>query len=879
MQEEISFGVWLRKQRRALDLTRQVFADQVGCAEVTVRRIEAGTLKPSKELASILLEKLGIPETERSQWISFARGLSSFPRTSTPPSKKPITNLPAPLTTFIGREKELKDVIGPINKHRLITLTGPGGVGKTRLSIKVAEQVLEDYVDGVWFVEFAPVLDPLLVPRTTAIVIGLREESQRPAIDMLSEYLREKQVLIILDNCEHLLDACAQLADTLLKRCPNLKILITSREALGILGEAVYPVPSLELPDMQQLLERFRDYESIRLFEERAQLVQFDFSLTLENVASVAQICQRLDGIPLAIELAAAKVAVFSTEKIAKQLHESFNLLAQGSRTALPRHQTLRASIEWSWNLLTEPERRLMRQLSVFAGGWTLEAAQSVCDGDVGFLLNSLVTKSLITMNQRTENNTRYFFHETIRQYAREKLVESGESEVVHGRHLEFFLSVALRFEQEAHGTQLLNGIVSVNAEHDNLLDAMNWAGMSGRAQSGLRLGSALHYYWLCRGYWSIGRDSLERLLSLPEAAEHTTARADALNLAGDLAIQQGDLKAAWALLEESKTIGLELGEAGKSCLGWTRMLLGQSLMRHDKVTAQYELDQGVVLLREAGGGWRLAIALLVRGWLAGSQGDLTKARELFTESLGILQNLDDTWTSADPTGALGWVFYCLGEYAIAFAHLQQALEIYRTAEDIFDLRSTLATLGAIALLTGNEEQASEYFDKRLAIARELMNKASLASALCDLGIAVGHLGDAARSTALLNEGLELSQGIGNMYLIAACLTGLASIQQKPHRAAQILAASQAAFELSGKFIEPLYRIEHERAENKIRELLDAQDFAKFSEEGYAITVEQAIALALEPAEELTEIKLPPATDIQNRINPASASRSGKQTG
>jgi len=210
---------------------------------------------------------------------------------------------------------------------------------------------------------------------------------------------------------------------------------------------------------------------------------------------------------------------------------------------------------------------------------------------------------------------------------------------------------------------------------------------------------------------------------------------------------------------------------------------------------------------------------------------------------------------------------------------LQQALEIYRTAEDIFDLRSTLATLGAIALLTGNEEQASEYFDKRLAIARELMNKASLASALCDLGIAVGHLGDAARSTALLNEGLELSQGIGNMYLIAACLTGLASIQQKPHRAAQILAASQAAFELSGKFIEPLYRIEHERAENKIRELLDAQDFAKFSEEGYAITVEQAIALALEPAKELTEIKLPPATDIQNRINPASASRSGKQTG
>src|SRR6266498_4385751 len=245
MQEEISFGTWLRKQRRALDFSRQSFSNQVGCAEVTLRRIEAGALKPSKELASILLEKLGIPDTERSQWISFARGLSGFPLSSTSPSRKPSTNLPAPLTTFIGREKEQSDVIKLITKHRLVTLTGPGGVGKTRLSTKVGEQVLRDYDDGVWFVEFAPVLDPLLVQRTTAIAIGLRDEPQRPVIDMLSDYLTEKQTLIILDNCEHLLGACAQLADSLLKRCPSLKILTTGREALGILGEAMYLVPSL----------------------------------------------------------------------------------------------------------------------------------------------------------------------------------------------------------------------------------------------------------------------------------------------------------------------------------------------------------------------------------------------------------------------------------------------------------------------------------------------------------------------------------------------------------------------------------------------------------------------------------------------------------
>jgi non-specific serine/threonine protein kinase len=475
------------------------------------------------------------------------------------------------------------------------------------------------------------------------------------------------------------------------------------------------------------------------LFEERAQLVQFDFSLTLENAASVAQICQRLDGIPLAIELAAAKVATFSTEQIAKQLHESFNLLAQGSRTALPRHQTLRASIEWSWNLLTESERKLMRQLSVFAGGWTLEAAQFVCDGDVVFLLNALATKSLIAMHQRRETNTRYFFHETIRQYAREKLAVSGESDIVLGRHLDFFLSVALRFEQEAHGTQLLNGIISVNAEHYNLLEAMNWAGISGRAQSGLRLGAALHYYWLCRGYWSIGRDSLEQLLRLPEAGEHTTDRANALNLAGDLAIQQGDLKAARILLEESKIIGLELGQAGKACLGWTLMLLGQSLMGHDNTMAQYELDQSVALLREAGVSWRLAIALLVRGWLAASQGDLGQGRDFYTESLDILRKVGDTWTSADPIGALGWVFYCLGAYDTASAYLQQALAIYRAGEDKFSTPGIYADLGSIALLQGNKQQAIAYFETSLSIAREVMNKKRIASTLCDLGIAVGH--------------------------------------------------------------------------------------------------------------------------------------------
>jgi non-specific serine/threonine protein kinase len=812
---------------------------------VTLRRIESGTLKPSKELAGILLEKLGIPETERPQWISFARGLSSFPAQSPPSLTKSKSNLPTPLTTFIGREKEQADVIGLITKHRLVTLTGSGGVGKTRLSIIVVEQVLENYANGVWLVELAPILDPLLVPRTIALTLGLRDDPQRSTIDLLSDYLREKRMLILIDNCEHVLEACAQLIDTMLKSCPDLKILATSREPLNIAGEAIYRVPSLGLPNLQQILDTFKNYESIQLFEERAQLVQFDFSLTLENATSVAQICQRLDGIPLAIELAAAKVAVFSTEQIAKQLHQSFNLLVGGSRTALPRQQTLRASISWSWNLLTEAEQRLMRQLSVFVGGWTLEAAQSVCDGDVLKLLNSLVTKSLVVMNQRAETGARYSFHETIRQYAHEKLEESGESEVVRGRHLDFFLTVALRFEQEAHGSHLLSGIVSVNAEHDNLLEAMNWAGESGRSESGLRLGSALHYYWLCRGYWSVGRGSLERLLTSPQATEHTTARAEALNLAADLATQQGDLAAARTWLEESIVIGRELGEVGKPYLAWARMILGETWMSHDKVMAQSELDQSVVLFRERGESWRLAIALVVRGWLAASQGDMRQARDFYRESLDILLKVGDAWTSADPTGALGWVYYCLGEYDTAVTYLQQALAIYRVAEDKFSTPGIFANLGCIALLQGDDRQGIAYFETSLSIARQAMNNKQIAGTLGKLGIAFGHCGEYARARMFFREGLELSQETGDIYLVATCLTGLAGIQQA-HRATKMFAAAQAALARSGEFIEPFYRVERDRIENKIRDALNAQEVEKLWEEGRAMTIEQAIALALE---------------------------------
>jgi predicted ATPase/DNA-binding XRE family transcriptional regulator len=640
MQDEISFGKWLRKQRRALDLSRQAFANQVGCAEVTLRRIEAGTLKPSKELASIILEKLNIPEAERPQWISFARGLSAFPLSSTPSSNKPITNLPAPLTTFIGREKEQPEVVGLVAKHRLVTLTGSGGVGKTRLSIKVGEQVLENYADGVWLVELASLSNPALIAQTFAAVFGISAQSTIPLTNLLINFLRAKSVLLIVDNCEHLLDACAHLIDTLLKSCPHLKILATSREPLGITGEAIYLVPSLELPSLQQLINTFRDFESVHLFEERAQLIQFDFSLTLENAASVAQICQRLDGIPLAIELAAAKVGVLSTEQIAKQLDESFNVLTGGSRTALPRHQTLRASMNWSWGLLTEAEQTLMRQLSVFAGGWTLEAAQAICDRDVFELSDSLLKKSLIVMHQETGRETRYRFHETIRQYAHEKLVEAGEDESTRKRHRDWFLAWVETVDPIFYVD--LAWFNLIESEHDNLRAALVWSQARHEFEICARIAFALTEFWNTRGYIREGRKWLESALDHRESLSKIVL-AKTLFTTSRFALRLGDYPTAEAYGKESVALFRELGDNRN--LAWALRGLGEVYMwANESERSRPFFAEAMTLFQEVGDKRGICYSLIVLGSDAIMKDEYKHGMALLNEHQTLAYELDDMW-------------------------------------------------------------------------------------------------------------------------------------------------------------------------------------------------------------------------------------------
>ena len=495
---EITFGSWLRNQRRMLDFSRQALADRVGCAEITLRRIESGTLKPSKELARVLLEKLDIPRSELERWVLFARGLSGFP-TSPDETNSTVSksNLPVFLTKFIGREKEQAEIIQLLKRNRLVTLIGSGGVGKTRLAGIVGQQMEGEYPHGVWMVELASLNDLTLVPQTVAGLFGMTTQSEVQYTELLLNFLRTKHTLIVLDNCEHLLQACAQLAEALLKNCPNLNILATSREPLQIMGEAVYHVPSLEIPDDQQSLKTYKDFASMRLFEERAQLAQSDFSLTVENIPAVIQICRRLDGIPLAIELAAARVNILSVEQIAARLHESFDLLTSGSRTVLPRQQTIRGSIDWSWNLLSKEERIVLCRLTVFAGGWTLESAEMVCSGNgievrhVAALMLQLAAQSLIVVSQDKDRERRYRLHEIIRQYAREKM-DPGEENLIRSQHLKYYLEFSKQAEPALAGPQQMEWVTRLNAEMDNLRSALDWASKTD-LEAGLYIVGRLH--------------------------------------------------------------------------------------------------------------------------------------------------------------------------------------------------------------------------------------------------------------------------------------------------------------------------------------------------------------------------------------------------
>jgi len=459
-------------------------------------------------------------------------------------------NLPYQLTSFIGREQEIAQLEELVTANRLVTLTGAGGAGKTRLAIEVASRLIDAFADGVWLVELAALSDPRLVPQAVAKALEVKEQPARPVIETLSDYLASKKLLLVLDNVEHLLEACVHLVDEIVRRSPDITVLVTSRERLGMTGELTYRVPSLTVPRTSETVtpETVSRYEGVRLFVERAKLTRPDFDLTAENASCVASICARLDGMPLAIELAAPRLRSMSVEELSQRLDQRFALLTDGSRTALPRHRTLRSMLDWSHDLLTEREQAMLRRVAVFAGGWTLASAEQVCAGDgidasdVCEQLTSLVDKSLAVTDERA-GATRYRMLETVRQYALDRLRESGEEAQWRGSHLACFVALGSEFNKEVMGTKQQAWLARIASEHDNLRAALAWSAESSPIE-GLRLAQGLSAFWRIRGFLAEGREWFARLLDVVPIDLRTRLRARGLYAAALFAILQGDYAA-----------------------------------------------------------------------------------------------------------------------------------------------------------------------------------------------------------------------------------------------------------------------------------------------------------------------------------------------
>jgi predicted ATPase len=647
--------------------------------------------------------------------------------------EEPNQNLPVQVTSFVGRERELAEVRGRLAETHLLTLTGAGGAGKTRLALQVAAELLNSYPDGVWFIDLAPLNDPLLVSPTIMTTLGVADEPGRAPLVVLGDYLRRRIVLLVLDNCEHLIDACAQLAEALLRQCPGLRILATSREMLGVAGELAWRVPSLSLPDPQQPLTvaELERSEAIQLFVQRARLVQPGFTLTDEIAGTLAQICRRLDGIPFAIELAAARTRALSPEQILARLDDRFRLLSGGSRTVRPRQQTLRAMVDWSYDLLSGPEQRLLHWVSVFAGSFSLEAAEAVCGdseqetgcqmwsfpspiptGAILDLLFQLVDKSLVVA-ERQGNADRYRLLETIRLYAGEKLQEAREGLTVGARHAAFFQTLAERARPELNGPDQPVWSARLAVEHDNLRGALRWSIERDTVQ-GLRLAGDLGHFWRLQGDHREGRRWLENLLARTidrvEAVdpavrrEIQVARAQALRVLGTLAIDQGDYAAATSFLEES--VKLYRAAEDKNGYASALMLLGYMVAVDDPAGARRIWDECLPLAREVGDLRVISAILGYLGLLAARDHDISRARALVEESLAFRLQLGGTWLIARAHEDLGTFAFLEGDLSLAKRHWQEALRMSRQLHDRRIGGSVHLHLARLARAEGNGEQA-----------------------------------------------------------------------------------------------------------------------------------------------------------------------------
>jgi predicted ATPase/DNA-binding XRE family transcriptional regulator len=831
MEPHPTFGQWVKLRRRRLDFTRESLAICVGCSLATIEKVETGERRPSRQIAELLARCLQVPSGEVSALVSFARGETVHMPPALqalidhPTGLTPLSNLPAPPTAFIGREREVEEVSALLRQAevRLLTLTGPPGIGKTRLSLRVASRMGAEFGDGVFFVPLAPINDESLVAPAIAQSLGVRETSSQPSLEALKSRLRDKRLLLVLDNFEQVVPA-GRIVGELLSAAPGLKVLATSRTLLRVYGEHTFSVPPMSLPDHAHLpqFESLTGYEAIDLFMQRARAVYPGFTLTSDNAQVVAQICHKLDGLPLAIELAAHRMKVLSPQKVLAHLEERLDLLVEGADNLPARQRTLRGAIDWSYDLLDPGEQALFRRLSVFAGGCTLEAAEVVCNFELSADTNqpqnsklveiltalaSLVDKSLLRREDIAEEPW-FSMLETIREYAWEKLsLDEGEMQEAIRHHAEYYLRLAEETEPLLSGEQQGSWLARLEREHDNFRAALRRSHERGDITMLARLGATLRRFWYLHAHMSEGRQWLQKALAaegrdlLPRDLQ-----AKVLHGIGTLAWAQGDNTAAGRFFQESLAIWRELGDKR----GVANMLN----------------NLGIVAL---------------------PQGDYDTAHEMHTESLALYRELDDKWSIALALANLGLVALNKGQYEQAQSLLTSSLNLRREFGDRQGIAQSLNNLGIVMRSMGKQSESQSLHAESLDMFQELGDRWSVALTLANLGF-VALREDVQKARSLFNESLALSIELDLKAGIANCLEGLAEVAVETERADLAATLFGAAEELRNVLGIPLPRDRRESyavAKDAARAKLGEAAFAEAWETGRAMPIEQACAYAM----------------------------------
>jgi non-specific serine/threonine protein kinase len=822
-----SFAELLRSHRLRIGLTQEAVAERASLSVHAIQKLEHGTTHPYRDTTNRLVQALELSADDEAEFRQVGQPVARHRSHGRPAHEADIPighsappDLPVPLTSFVGRQHDLAEICSILRKDRLLTLTGVGGCGKTRLAFEAARTLSSHFEDGTWLVELAPLRDETQVAQAIASTFGVREVATQPLLRTLVTALKPRRVLLVLDNCEHLLDACARLVDALLSGCQRLQVLATSREALGLTGEVSWRVPSLTAPPSQPVPTpaAAEAYAASKLFVERAHAANSTFTVTPRNVASIVRICQRLDGIPLALELAAVLVRGMSVDELGARLDQRFTLLTGGSRAALPRQQTLRATIEWSYQLLSPAQRELFSRLSVFPDGWNLAAAEAVGAGDgiepaqVLGLLIQLVDKSLVVAEEGTDGAERYAMLETLRQFGREQLVAGESAMRTHQQHAEYYLGLAERAEADGSEPEAATWTERLALEQSNFGAALDWLMAQGNVDSAMRLSSVLWHLWQVRGNLREGRQRLTKLLNMPCASHPSLARARVLEGAGVLAMYQADANSARQLFKE--------------CL-W--------------------------LYRQYGDDHRRAWVLIDMAWLASDLFYNGAGRRFVAEALDLCERHGDRYGTARALNVQGLLEWQRGDYAACFPLHRQSLAISRELNDGWGIAWALHRL-CVAQLTEVSrgrmpvQPVLPMIEEEVTLWLRLGERRHYAFSLCNRGVAAAFDGRPADARAALAQALaifdELDDQHGTMYAFAehwyVCVA-----EGRPELGLQVFAAVVAfnSKRSTLRKVRPaVWRDTQQFVEEQVRSSLGAAAVAECWEEGGALSLEEAVA-------------------------------------